>query len=301
MDEIQSLYLSLRVLWRNLLPGEFARNCASALLHVIAIYFVVLAIEKAYGTRTENYKSRDFMHDLAYYFYYRSGAQKFLFTAAVFVALDTPLSFLDLKLLSPLPFGVQVVFWLLISDFAMYWLHRAQHYYRFLWAFHSTHHAEEHLTFASFLRFHPVEVFIGECVAFVILRILGFDLNSWIAAYLVTTFLGEVQHTQIPWNFGPAYKVIVSPQFHAYHHSPDPACHDRNYGGLFSFWDYLFGTAVPDGLERPTKYGLRDVKVTSLWSTLVTPFRLLQEFYFQGRLAKHDSARPVLDEKSTLR
>jgi len=293
MDYIQSTYLSLRAVWRDLLPGAFERSCVTALLHLIIIYFVVLAIEKAYGTRTKNYRSRDFLHDLAYFFYYRSGAQQFLFTAAVFAALDKPLSFLEIKLLTPLPPVIQICLWLIILDFIMYWFHRAQHHYRFLWAFHSTHHAEKHLTFASFLRFHPVEVFIGECIAYVILRILGFDLSTWIAVYLATTFLGEIQHTQIPWKFGPAYKVIVSPSFHAFHHSIDPAYYNKNYGGLFSFWDYLFGTAVPNGLERPSKFGLIEVEVTSLWSTLAMPFQLLKKWNFANQPTNYQPSDQV--------
>ena len=288
MDHFQDLYFTLKGVWRGLFPGALERSVATALFFVVAVYLIVFAIEKAYGTRTNNYRSRDFMHDLAYYFYYRTGVQRLLLTGPLFLALDAPLSFLDLKLLAPLPFAVQVVLWLLIGDLVMYWLHRAQHHYRFLWAFHSTHHAEERLTFASYLRFHPVEVLLGECLAFVVLRILGFNLNSWFLAYLLTNFLGEIQHTRIPWKLGPLYKVIVTPTFHSYHHSREKAVHDRNFGGLFSFWDYLFGTAVPDTAVPPKQFGLAEVQATSLLSTLVTPFRLLHEFYFRG--PSHGSA-----------
>ena len=297
MESAQSIFLSARAAWRELLPGAFERGFVTALLFLSTFYLIVLVLEKAYGTRTRNYRTRDFSHDIAYYLYYRSGAQRLLLTATLFASLDGPLSFLDLKLLSPLPVGVQIVLGLLISDFVMYWVHRAEHHFRFLWAFHSTHHAEEHLTFASFLRFHPIEVFIGECLAYLLLRLLGFDIGTLIVVYLVTNFLGETQHSQIPWKFGPLYRIIVTPSFHEFHHSPDRRFHDRNFGGLFSMWDYLFGTAVPDGSPRPAKFGLPDVKVTSLGSTLVTPFYLLREFYFPGGSGKYDP-RTAFEEKS---
>ena len=297
MDRLQSLYEAARAAWRELLPGALERGFVTAFLYLGTFFLIVLALEKAYGTRARNYRSRDFAHDVAYYLYYRSGAQRLLLTASLFAALSGPLAFLDLKLLAPLPIAAQVVLGLLLTDFVMYWLHRAQHAYRFLWAFHSTHHAEEQLTFASFQRFHPIEVFIGECVAYLLLLVLGFNIGAVIAVYLVTTFLGEVQHSRIPWKFGPLYKVLVTPSFHAYHHSPDRRMHDRNFGGLFSIWDYLFGTAVPDGAPPPATFGLNDVKVTSLWSTLVTPFHLLREFYFPRGTAKYDP-RTVLDDKS---
>lgn len=301
MAEIQTLYAGLRAAWRSLIPGEFGRGFANALVYLAVLYLVVLAIERVYGTRTRNYRSPEFAQDVVYYLYYRSGAHRILFTGAFFIALSEPLAFLDLRLLAPLPIVVQVCIGILISDFSMYWLHRAQHRFRFLWAFHTTHHATEHLTFAAYLRFHPVEVFVGELVTFVVLRMLGFDLTSWLVVYLVSNFLGEIQHSQIPWKFGPFYKVIVSPAFHAFHHSPDRAYHDRNFGGLLACWDYLFGTAVPDDAPQPSAFGLPDVKPDSLWSTLATPFYLLRRFYFPAGQVEANSGKPTIQDKSVAR
>jgi sterol desaturase/sphingolipid hydroxylase (fatty acid hydroxylase superfamily) len=98
--------------------------------------------------------------------------------------------------------------------------------------------------------------------------------------------VNEIQHTQLPWRLGPLYRVFVTPAFHSFHHSTDPAHHDRNFGVLFSVWDRLFGTAVPSDAVAPTKFGLDDVKAESLWDTIVEPFRLLYQFYGPGSLAK---------------
>ena len=283
MDSLDALIAGLRLAWRALFPGVFERGAATAGVYLVVLFVAVWAIEKACGTRTRNYRTRGFGQDVAYYFYYRSGAHRILFTAAVFSALDGPLSFLDLKLLTPLPPLLQIVAALLVTDFAMYWLHRAQHRFRFLWAFHSTHHSQENLTFASYLRFHPVEVFVGECVSFVMLKVLGFDFASWFVVYLVANLVGELTHTQIPWKLGLLSNVIVTPRFHSYHHSPDRALHDRNFGGLFSFWDRLFGTAVPEATPVPVKFGLPDVKSSSLWASLATPFYMLRDLYLPAR------------------
>jgi hypothetical protein len=138
MPDIQLLYLGLRTAWRTLFPGEFERGCMNALVYLVLLYVAVLVVERIHGTRTHNYRSREFAHDVAYYVYYRSGAHRILFTAAFFLMLDAPLSFLDLRLLAPLPIVLQVILGVLIADLSMYWLHRAQHHFRFLWAFHST-------------------------------------------------------------------------------------------------------------------------------------------------------------------
>ena len=38
--------------------------------------------------------------------------------------------------------------------------------------------------------------------------------------------------------------VFITPDMHRVHHSLDTAEHNGNYGGLFSFWDRLFGNYV---------------------------------------------------------
>jgi sterol desaturase/sphingolipid hydroxylase (fatty acid hydroxylase superfamily) len=279
VDAAQSLWDLARETWRALFPVQWHADLARAFIMFSFAYTVVLAIELACGTRTRNYQTRDFAHDVAFNLYYRTGIHRLMLSAPLLLALDVPLSFLDLRLLSGLPAFVQVVAGLVIGDFIMYWLHRAQHAVPFLWAFHTTHHSTEHLTFAAYQRFHPLEVLVGDLLGFLILRILGFEIYTWAAVYLIANFIGELQHSQIPWRLGPFYRVIVTPSFHAHHHSADRLVHDRNYGGLFAFWDYLFGTAVDDHAPAPVKYGLDDVKARSLWSTLVDPFRLLVQFY----------------------
>jgi sterol desaturase/sphingolipid hydroxylase (fatty acid hydroxylase superfamily) len=293
MESAQSLWAIAREAWRGVFPEAWQSNLAYGFVVFAGVFLLLLVVETACGTRTRNYSTRDFAHDSAYYLYYRSGAQRLLLSGPVLLALDVPLSFLDLRLLHPLPPLAQVALGLLIGDFLMYWLHRAQHAFPFLWAFHTTHHSSEHLTFAAFQRFHPLEVLVGEIAGFVILRLLGFEIYAWVALYLFTTLVGELQHSQVPWRLGPLYRVIVTPSFHAYHHSPDRALHDRNFGGLFAFWDYLFGTAVDERTPAPRTFGLADVKPTSLWRTLADPFVLLRRFYGSKVPA---AQAPLLDE-----
>jgi sterol desaturase/sphingolipid hydroxylase (fatty acid hydroxylase superfamily) len=71
------------------------------------------------------------------------------------------------------------------------------------------------------------------------------------------------------------YSVIVSPTFHAFHHSTDPAHYNRNYGKILSVWDFLFDTAVRGG-ERPVQFGVEGMKVPErLAAQFAHPFRLL--------------------------
>jgi len=109
--------------------------------------------------------------------------------------------------------------------------------------------------------------------------LLGFSESTWMPVVLLGGFKELVQHSRIPWRFGALYPVLVSPVFHSYHHSKDPAHYDKNFAGLLSVWDYLFGTAVIDDRRGPASFGLQAVVPTTLASTLVAPFRLLRVFY----------------------
>jgi sterol desaturase/sphingolipid hydroxylase (fatty acid hydroxylase superfamily) len=279
MEHVETLWSMARVVWRSLFPEIWQQNLARGFVYFLGAFVIVLVVERLAGTRTRNYRTRDFAHDSAYYLYHRSGAQHLLLSGPILLALDVPLSFLDVRLLSGLPGVLQVVLGIVIGDFVMYWLHRAQHTFRFLWAFHTTHHSTEHLTFAAYLRFHPIEVLVGEIVSFVLFRLLGFDISAWVAVYLLANFVGEIQHSQIPLTLGPFNRVIVTPAFHAYHHSPERKLHDANYGGLLSIWDYLFGTAVDQRTPAPRAFGLADVKPRSLWATFADPFVMLPKLY----------------------
>jgi sterol desaturase/sphingolipid hydroxylase (fatty acid hydroxylase superfamily) len=45
--------------------------------------------------------------------------------------------------------------------------------------------------------------------------------------------------------------VIVTPDFHHWHHSADDEAIDRNYAAHYAFLDHLFGTAVRVPADRP--------------------------------------------------
>lgn len=283
MTELFSLLEGMRSAWKALPLGPFERDLLKAVILGLGFLFIISAIERSYQIRTQ-YRSRLFAQDVAYWFYYRGGLHSFIIYALVLAVIEKPLasvdSLLDLKLLSGLPLAAQILLFTLINDFAGYWVHRAQHHYKFLWAFHTTHHSQETLSFATTHRSHPLEGVILPVLTYVPLRVLGIPAESGVLLYLVKEFIAAASHSQIPWTYGPLYRVIVSPRYHAYHHSADPAHHNKNYGVFFSFWDYLFGSAVKDDSRAPTRFGLDNVKPISLWSTLAAPFQLLREFYF---------------------
>ena len=51
-------------------------------------------------------------------------------------------------------------------------------------------------------------------------------------------------------------RIVVTPDYHHWHHSADPAHYNRNYASELPLLDMIFGTYhCPPG-ERPTSYGI---------------------------------------------
>jgi sterol desaturase/sphingolipid hydroxylase (fatty acid hydroxylase superfamily) len=247
------------------------QNAMWGLRHGVLFFLIIYLIESGYRVRNSRYRSRNFFHDVCYWLYGRSDLPRILFTASLFAFLSRRLAFLQVTSFQSVPAFVRVPIAFIVVDFTTYWIHRWQHTNRVLWAFHSVHHSQEQLTFATSARFHPIDNFVLTTLAFLPFLLLGQPAELVLPVYLAMEFLIAIQHSEIPWRYGPVYRFVVSPTFHSIHHSISPEHHNRHFGRMFSIWDYLFGTAVPDQ-TRPAIYGLQDWKMPTLMSQLCFPF-----------------------------
>ena len=145
-------------------------------------------------------------------------------------------------------------------------------------------------------RNHVVEQLVANIVPFVPLMLLGLPLWTWAPLYFAQFVLEGLQHSDIKWRYGRLYAVIVSPVFHAIHHSPDRQRHDSNYGKILGIWDYLFGT-ISLG-ERPERYGLAGVSMpVSFSGTLAAPFVELWRAPWQ-QIARRDGPEGSTDPQA---
>jgi sterol desaturase/sphingolipid hydroxylase (fatty acid hydroxylase superfamily) len=68
--------------------------------------------------------------------------------------------------------------------------------------------------------------------------------------------------------------VIVSPAFHQWHHTRQAESRDKNFAGLLSFWDVLFGTYYFPAGRLPEDFGIDDASFPGhLVGQLAYPFR----------------------------
>lgn len=154
------------------------------------------------------------------------------------------------------------VFWywvvlLFTEDFMYYWLHRIDHYCRFFWAVHVTHHSSEEFNFTVGFRssvFQPLYRFIY----FIPLTLVGFRAIDIMFIYSATQIFGILAHTQTVGRLGWLEYIFVTPSHHRVHHGSNVRYLDKNMGMLFIFWDKLFGTFQPEEDSDPVKYGLTE-------------------------------------------
>jgi sterol desaturase/sphingolipid hydroxylase (fatty acid hydroxylase superfamily) len=158
--------------------------------------------------------------------------------------------------------------YLFLFDVLFYWTHRAHHHVQLLWKFHAIHHCTRDLD-ALHNYVHPVELFLRY---FTIALPLAFIIHlNWLEFYPVLAFLAlqnQLNHMNVPLNFGILGKVFVDNRFHFIHHSSDPRHFNQNYAAIFSFTDRIFGTFHPPEQVLP-KTGFSREQVPSRLSDFI--------------------------------
>ena len=164
-------------------------------------------------------------------------------TAVLAMVLATTPAWVGAQLtaLHALPAGWRILLAIVVVDFLIYWIHRAQHKFDLLWRTHAWHHSIEQLYWFSGFRTSFFHSFMYAIPATTVATIV-FNLSPLEAGigYSIGTFIQFWEHTNVRVNVGPLKWIIITPEYHRVHHSTR---HNRsNYGTAFSFWDRMFGT-----------------------------------------------------------
>ncbi len=192
-------------------------------------------------------------------------------SAIVLILLRVPHHF---SIVTQQPLWLQWMEAMLVGDFCGYWTHRTLHEIPALWRFHAIHHSSEKLDWLAAGRVHPLETVINRTLVTIPLFVFGFSpaipavYGPFLAIYPI--FL----HANVRWSYGPLRWIVASPAFHRWHHAADAEALDKNYAGLFPFWDCLFNTAYFPRGEHPKAYGVRESAVPkSVYRQFIYPFR----------------------------
>ena len=203
--------------------------------------------------------------------------------------IPTPLLSSDV-LTFPVIFGI--AFFLAAStDFVSFLLHRLQHKWTFLWEFHKVHHSalamhplsnyREH--FIDNVLYQPVSMSQAVFLLSFLSALFGFrpDLPTIFGVQLFAFFFGFVaynlRHSHIWFAYKPYWLgyIFQSPAHHQIHHSKEMRHLDKNFGFLFSMWDWAFGSLYLPREREKFRIGLADdseCDYDSIWKILWVPF-----------------------------
>lgn len=159
----------------------------------------------------------------------------------------------NLKLFSPSSLWVWILAFFLY-DFCYYWMHRLHHEVKVLWATHVVHHHGEEFNLSTALR-QTSTGFLWKWIFYLPIFIVGIPPEVFVTVAGVNLVYQFWVHTEHIPKLGWYEYVFVSPSNHRIHHAQNKHYVDANYGGVFIFWDRIFGTYKEEMEELKPIYG----------------------------------------------
>lgn len=151
-----------------------------------------------------------------------------------------------------LPAWLAVLLGVAWLDLVFYATHRLSHAVPLFWRLHRVHHSDPDVDFTTSERHHPAEIFIAAPILTAGILIVGVPPLALAIWWALSGTISLLQHSnlRLPGRCERYLRlVLITPAMHRTHHSARRSETDSNYGQLFPWWDYLFGSycAQPEG------------------------------------------------------
>jgi sterol desaturase/sphingolipid hydroxylase (fatty acid hydroxylase superfamily) len=145
---------------------------------------------------------------------------------------------------------------LLGQEFCYYWMHRADHRVRWMWATHAVHHSSNQFVLANAYRLGWTTQISGTALFMAPLVLLGFAPQLVLGVLAANLLYQYWIHTELIGRLGPLEWILNTPTHHRVHHARNAEYLDRNFGGVLIVFDRMFGTFVAESADNPCEYGL---------------------------------------------
>jgi sterol desaturase/sphingolipid hydroxylase (fatty acid hydroxylase superfamily) len=144
-----------------------------------------------------------------------------------------------------------------LDDLKYYWVHRAGHRIRWMWAAHVNHHSSQHYNLSTALRQSWTGSLTFGMLFAVPLILLGFHPAMIAIAGGFNLIYQFWIHTEAIDRMPRWFEAVMNtPSHHRVHHATNPRYLDRNYAGVFIIWDKMFGTFEAETDEETIRYGI---------------------------------------------
>jgi len=228
-------------------------------LNVLFTGLLFIPVERIFPNKPEQEIFRaEWREDLFYYLV--SSLMVQILTYLTFMPARTILAFTSLSTLrqwvGALPFVVQFVAIMFLTDVVQYWVHRAFHRIPWLWKFHAVHHSAKSMDWMAGARMHFFEIFALRSLTVIPMFVLGFSTAAMHAYILLVYVYSTFVHANLGWRLRLFEKFLVTPRFHHWHHGIEPAAVDVNFAVHFPILDRLFGTYHLPKEAWPAGYGI---------------------------------------------
>ncbi len=143
-------------------------------------------------------------------------------------------------------------------DLLDYVYHRIMHHVPLLWRFHLVHHTDRVVDSSTSVREHPGESIVRGGFLVLWTFVLGASFEVLLLRQAAETVFTILSHCalRLPIRTGRVLGLMfITPNLHHVHHHFELPFTDRNFGGVFSVWDRLFGTFA-ELAEAQTTFGL---------------------------------------------
>jgi alkylglycerol monooxygenase len=145
---------------------------------------------------------------------------------------------------------------LLFYDLCYYWLHRMGHEVGVLWAAHAVHHQSQDYNLSTALRQTSSGALLG-WLFYLPMALAGVPPLVFAVVGLIDLLYQFWVHTEQVGRLGWFDRWFCSPSNHRVHHAVNDRYLDKNYGGIFIFWDRMFGTFKEEDPNERCVYGTR--------------------------------------------
>lgn len=140
------------------------------------------------------------------------------------------------------PVLLQLVLAAVIAEFGQYWMHRAGHRVRWMWAVHAFHHQPQRIDWLNGFRVNPLNMVWHQLAGLGVLVVLGAPEPILQMLVVLSTVVAVLQHANADLAYGPWNRLFSTADLHRWHHAAAAGEGQVNFGGLLVLWDQLFGT-----------------------------------------------------------
>lgn len=177
-----------------------------------------------------------------------------------------------------LPLWLEVALSAALLDYTLYVWHVLTHEVPLLWRLHEVHHVDADLDMTTAVRFHALEMLLSvpwRAAQVLVIGASPLGLTTWQTATMLA-ILFHHSNVELPHALERRLcRVIVTPRMHGIHHSIVQGETDSNWSTIFSWPDYLHGTARLDVPQDAVTIGAParpDTPDLGLFTLLVMPF-----------------------------